>query len=101
MGVQVERIAKLKRIIYRFNKYFHFGKETKQRFYDKRIIGSMQSSTYNNRKMTNKKTDDAKIKPKDKNKHKIKPDLSEAFKGSVIKAIIANVLVNVLDGEQR
>lgn len=33
------------------------------------------------------------------NKFKIKPSLKDAFKGSTIKEIISDVVVDVLDGE--
>lgn len=46
--------------------------------------------------MTNKKTNTSKARNKDK--QAIKPHLTEAFQGSVIKEIISNVLVNVLEG---
>ncbi len=49
--------------------------------------------------MTNKKN--LKVKIKDKNQHKIKPNLAEAFKGSVIKEIISDILVNVLEGKNK
>lgn len=48
--------------------------------------------------MTNKKGHNVKVKSKDKNKQKIRPDLSESFQGSVIKDIISDVLENVLEG---
>lgn len=47
--------------------------------------------------MTNKKNN--KVKVKSKNQQKIRPNLDEAFKGSVIKEIISDVLMNVLEGE--
>lgn len=49
--------------------------------------------------MTSKKRNDVKAKAKDK--HKIRPDLEEAFQGSVIKQCISDVLVNVLEGKKR